>query len=275
MQGKHVLITGPTTGIGLQIAIELATLGAGLTLGCRDLVRGARAADLIRHASGTAAAVDVMQIDTSSRESIGAFERSFRAARPRLDVLINNAGVSQGERRTDSQGIELTFATNVLGYFALTNALLDTLEHSAPARIVNVASQFAGHLDLDDLQFERRAFDGLEAYAQSKACNRLLTWALARRIEGTGVTANAYAPGFVPGTELTRDMPPDVREAYRHRAGRTPHEGADTGVWLASAPALERVSGKFFMDRRELACELRNAALEEHLWAECERLIAG
>jgi NAD(P)-dependent dehydrogenase (short-subunit alcohol dehydrogenase family) len=274
MNGKHVLITGPTAGIGLEIAIELATLGAGLTLGCRNLVRGERAADAILHASGTAAPIEVMQIDTSSTASIREFARALRKSRRRLDVLVNNAGISQGERKVGADGVELTFATNVLGYFTLANELLDTLTHSAPARIVNVASQFASHLDLDDLQFARRPFEGLKAYAQSKACNRLLTWALARRIEGSGVTANAYAPGFVPGTELVRDMPPDVQAAYSLRTGRTPHEGADTAVWLASSRELEGVNGRFFMDRREVPCELRNAAVEERLWAECEHLVA-
>ena len=226
MHGKHVLITGPTAGIGFQIAVELCTLGARLTLGCRDVERGASAAEKIRRAAGAPSAIDalpiaapssnalpidVMQVDTSSQTSIREFALGFRNTHPRLDVLVNNAGISQGERNLSVDGIELTFATNVLGYFALTNELLGTLARSAPARIVNVASQFAGNLDLDDLQFARRPFDGLQAYAQSKTCNRLLTWALARRVAGTGVTANAYAPGFVPGTELTRDMPPAVR----------------------------------------------------------------
>ncbi len=284
MHGKHVLITGPTAGIGLQIAIDLYALGARLTLGCRDVERGASAAEKIRRATGASSAsahadralpIDVMQVDTSSQTSIREFALEFRKAHSRLDVLVNNAGISQGERNLSVDGIELTFATNVLGYFALTNELLGTLARSAPARIVNVASQFAGNLDLDDLQFARRPFDGLEAYAQSKACNRMLTWALARRVDGTGVTANAYAPGFVPGTELTRDMPPAVREAYRQRTGRTPKQGADTAVWLASSPALDGVNGRFFMDRRELPCEFRSEAVEERLWAECERLVAA
>jgi NAD(P)-dependent dehydrogenase (short-subunit alcohol dehydrogenase family) len=274
MIGKHVLITGPTTGIGLEIAIGLATLGARLTLGCRNLDRGARAVDAIRHASGTAAPLDILRIDTSSVRSIREFAHAFRERYDRLDVLVNNAGTSQGERKQTVEGLELTFATNVLGYFVLTNELLGTLGHGAPARIVNVASQFAGSLDLDDLQFARRPFDGLAAYAQSKACNRLLTWALARRLDGTRVTANAYAPGFVPGTELSRDLPPEVREEYRGRSGRTPLQGADTGVWLASSAEAGGANGRFFMDRRELACELRDEGVEERLWAVCERLTA-
>jgi NAD(P)-dependent dehydrogenase (short-subunit alcohol dehydrogenase family) len=240
-----------------------------LVLGCRDLTRGQQTADEIRRLSG-AQTVSVLQIDTSSQRSIRDFARAYRQSQPRLDVLINNAGIAQGERKTSVDGIELTFATNVLGYFLLTCELLGVLAAGTSARIVNVASAFAGDLDLDDLQFERRPYDGLKAYAQSKACNRLLTWALARRLAGSTVTANAYAPGFVAGTELSRDLPPTIKAAYRARPGRTSPEGADTAVWLASSTELAGVSGKLFMDREEMPCNLRSDALEERLWATCE-----
>jgi NAD(P)-dependent dehydrogenase (short-subunit alcohol dehydrogenase family) len=273
-RGKVVVVTGPTAGIGREIALALARQGAKLVLACRDPERGRRTAEALR-SEASASDVEVMQVDTASRESIRSFGNAFRAAHPRLDVLVNNAGISQGERHTDSDGLELTFATNVLGYFVLTNELLPVLRSSSPARIVNVASTFASDLDLDDLQFERRAFDGLKVYAQSKACNRLWTWALARRLAGTGVTANAMAPGFVPGTDLSRDMPPATRAMFSTRGGRTAAEGADTAVWLASSPEVEGVTGKFFADRRERDCEFRDAAREERLWSICERLAAG
>jgi len=273
MQGKVVLVTGPTAGIGREIALALARQGAELVLGCRDLERGRRTAEELRALRG-AGGVEVMQVDTSSRRSIRDFAQAFRSARARLDVLVNNAGVSQGERRTSVDGLELTFATNVLGYFLLTNELLPILSASAPARIVNVASAFASDLDLDDLQFERRRYDGMQAYAQSKACDRLWTWALARRLAGTRVTANAMTPGFVPGTELSRDMPPSVRAMFSARGGRTSAEGADTAVWLASSPEVEGITGKFFADRRQRACEFRNEADEERLWSICERFAA-
>lgn len=271
MQGKVVLVTGPTAGIGREIALALARQGAELVLGCRDLDRGRRTAEELRALPG-AAGVEVMQVDTSSRRSIRGFGKAFRAARPRLDVLVNNAGISQGERKTSVDGLELVFATNVLGYFLLTHELLPVLSASAPARIVNVASTFASDLDLDDLQFERRSYDGMKAYAQSKACNRLWTWALARRLAGTRVTANAMAPGFVPGTELSRDMPPSIRAMFSTRSGRTPAEGADTAVWLASSPDVDGVTGKFFADRRERPCEFRNERDEDRLWSICEQL---
>jgi len=273
-EGKVVLVTGPTAGIGREIARALARQGADLVLGCRNLERGRRVAQELR-ALPTAGGIEVMQVDTSSRRSVRDFGNVFRAARPRLDVLVNNAGISQSERKTSVDGLELTFATNVLGYFLLTNELLPTLRASAPARIVNVASAFASDLELDDLQFERRDYDGMKAYAQSKACNRLWTWALARRLAGTGVTANAMTPGFVPGTELSRDMPPSIRAMFSTRSGRTPAEGADTAVWLASSSDLDGVTGKFFADRRERPCEFRDEADEERLWSICERLTAG
>ena len=274
MQGKRVLITGPTAGIGRQIAFDLGALGADLILGCRDVARGEQTAAEIRNTTD-AGAIAVLQVDTSSQRSIRDFARALRGSFDRLDVLVNNAGLAQGQRRTSVDGIELTFATNVLGYFLVTCELLDLLRASAPARIVNVASAFAGELDLHDLQFARRSYDGLRAYAQSKACNRLLTWALARRLEGSGITATTYAPGFVAGTELSRDLLPATKAAYSTRTGRTAEQGADTAVWLASSAAVEGVNGRFFMDRRELPCDLRNERTEEVLWAECERLTGG
>ena len=258
------VVSGPTSGIGLQIARELASTGATLVLACRDTEKGERvAAELRRFGSpGTL----VKGFDAANGASIAALARACAADLPRIDVLVNNAGVASASRHVTNDGFELTFATNVLGYHRVTLALLDQLRASAPARIVNVASTFAGDLDLDDLQFERRPYDELQAYAQSKACNRLLTWALARRLEGTGVTANAMAPGFVPATGLARGLSPDLQKAYASRTGRTLEEGADTAVWLAGSPDVDGVNGRFFYDRRERPCELRNQATEERLW---------
>jgi NAD(P)-dependent dehydrogenase (short-subunit alcohol dehydrogenase family) len=183
-------------------------------------------------------------------------------------VLVNNAGVSRGTQpwAKNAEGIELTFATSVL--------LLPRLRESAPARIVNVASTFASDLDLDDLQFQRRPFEGMKACAQSKACDRLLTWGLARRLEGTRVTANAMAPGLIVDTGLYRNAPPEVLERLRQRGGRTISEGADTAVWLASSPDVEGMTGKLFENRKEIACSFRNTEVEERLWSICERLSA-
>jgi NAD(P)-dependent dehydrogenase (short-subunit alcohol dehydrogenase family) len=273
MTGKRVIITGPTSGIGKEVAAQLAALGAELVLACRDLGRGERTADEIARRTGAKNCV-VMRIDTSSQQSIHEFARQYRERYSRLDVLINNAGINRSQRQTSVDGVELTFATNVLGYYVLTRELLDLLRASAPARIVNVASTFASDLDLADLQFERRAYEGRKAYAQSKACDRMLTWALARRLEGSGVTANAMAPGLVQ-TGLYRDTSPALRLLLRLMGffyGRSVALGADTAVWLASSSEVEGVNGRFFEQRQEAPCEFRNVEAEEKLWSICEGL---
>ena len=275
IKNKRVIITGPTSGVGREIALQLGALGAELILACRDVKKGRKVADQIaRH--GGANPVVVMHMDVSSQASIRNFALEIRETYSRLDVLINNAAGNRGvlPKTNSVDGIELTFATNVLAYFLLTQELEELLTQSAPARIINVASTFASDLDLDDLQFERRPFESFKAYAQSKACNRLLTWALARRLEGSGLTANAMTPGLITETGLYRHAPPELMERlnqYSH--GRTSAQGADTAVWLASDSDLEGVSGKFFENRKEIECQLRNKDDEEKLWHICESLV--
>lgn len=275
MKGKKVVITGPTSGIGKQIAIKLGAFGASLVLGCRDIERGKQVAQEIKNNANITSTVDVMKIDTSSIESIRKFALHYCKTYSKLDVLINNAGVNRAEQpRKDSvDGIELTFATNVLGYYLLTLELIDVLKASAPSRIINVASTFASDLDLDDLQFKKRPYDGMKAYAQSKACDRMLTWAFARRIEKSNATANAMAPGLVPESNLFSRMSVETRRALLQRGGATAVQGADTAVWLASNPEIEGVSGKFFEQRKEIACNFRNVVDEEKLWNICETFI--
>src|SRR5215216_2668330 len=274
MQGKRVIVTGPTSGVGREIAIQLAELGAEVILAARNIQKANDvAAEIARRTESNNAVV--MEIDTSSQDSIRKFAREFRNKYDHLDVLINNAAVSRGAlpRVNSVDGIELTFATTVLGYFLFTQELLDLLKQSAPSRIINVASSFASDLDLDDLQFERRPFESFRAYAQSKACDRMLTWAFARRLEGIGVTVNAMTPGLIAETELYRNTQPELMQRLTQRAGgRTSAQGADTAVWLASDSDLQDVSSKFFEDRQELECEFRNEKNEEKLWRICEEL---
>jgi NAD(P)-dependent dehydrogenase (short-subunit alcohol dehydrogenase family) len=274
-KGKRIVITGPTSGIGKEIAIQLAGLGAELILGCRDLKLGRQTVAEIASRIGSSNVV-IMQIDTSSQQSIREFARAYRQKYRRLDVLINNAGGNRGTlpQIKSVDGIELTFATNVVGYFLLTHELLGVLKKSAPSRIVNVASTYASDLDLDDLQFERRRFDSFKAYAQSKACNRMLTWALARRLDGSGVTVNAMAPGLIAETGLYRNAAPElVNRLRKYGGGRTSAQGADTAVWLASSPDVQGISGKFFEERTAVPCEFRNKRAEEKLWGICEELV--
>ena len=277
MKGKRVLITGPTSGVGKEIAMQLAALGADLILACRDLKKGNKTAAEITRRAGSSKLV-VMKMDASSQKSIREFAKEFRRRYRRLDVLINNAAGNRGTlpKINSVDGIELTFATNVLGYFLLTHELLDVLKRSAPARIVNVASAFASDLDLDDLQFERRPFESFRAYAQSKACDRLLTWALARRLDGSGVTVNAMTPGLITETGLYRNATPELVERLtQYSGGRTNAQGADTAVWLASSPEVEDVTGKFYEERKIHACEFRGKKNEEKLWSICEGLVNG
>jgi NAD(P)-dependent dehydrogenase (short-subunit alcohol dehydrogenase family) len=275
MKGKRILITGPTSGVGKEIAMQLAALGVDLVLGCRDIQRGNNtASEITSRTSSTKLAV--MQVDLSSQDSIRRFARDFRGRFRRLDGLINNAAVSRGAlpKVASVDGVEVTFATNVLGYFLLTQELLGMLKKSAPARIINVASTYASDLDLDDLQFEHRPFESFKAYAQSKACDRLFTWALSRRLKGSGVTPNAMTPGLITETGLYRHAEPDlVQRLTRYSGGRTSAQGADTAVWLASSPELEGITGKFFEEREERPCEFRNKVTEEKLWRICEEMI--
>ncbi len=271
IEGRRVVITGPTSGIGREIATRLASLGAELVLACRDAGRGEQTAEDISR-STQAANVAVMPVDVSSQDSIRQFAREYRDRFSGPDVLINNAGIIRAGRETSVDGIELTFATNAMGQYLLTLELLHGLKEGASARIVNVASSYASDPNFDDLQFEQRAYDGMQAYAQSKACDRLLTWALARRLQESGVTANAMAPGLVM-TDLYRDLPSEARMALEEMGARTVPEGADTAVWLASSPEVEGVSGRFFEERKEIPCEFRKEESEERLWGICQSLV--
>jgi NAD(P)-dependent dehydrogenase (short-subunit alcohol dehydrogenase family) len=273
MKGKRVIITGPTSGIGREIATQLAAQGADLVLACRDTQRGEQVAEQIARRTHSNKGV-VLHVDTSSPQSIREFARQCRERFSRVDVLINNAGIYQPARLENSDGVELTFATNVLGYYLLTQELLGLLRRSVPARIVNVASSFATDPDLDDLQFVRRPYEGRNAYSQSKACDRMLTWAFARRLEGSGVTVNAMVPGLIQ-TRLYRNTTVRIRLILRVVGifrGRSVAQGADTAVWLASAPEFDSITGRFFEERREIPCKFRNVEAEEKLWGICDRL---
>ncbi len=269
MHAARIIVTGPASGIGKEIASQLAARGAEVILACRDPERGNRTAEEIRtHA--TAAQPVVIPVDTSRPASIREFAREYRRRFDRLDALVNNAGVLRPRRETSADGLELTFATNVIGYYLMTRELLDILQRSAPARVVNVASTFASDLDLDDLQFERRPYDGMRAYAQSKACDRMLTWAFARRLAATGISVNAIAPGLVTETKLYRDLSADVRHQLEQQPSRSAAAGADTAVWLAASTEVDGANGRFYEQRTEQPCQFRDPEAEARLWAVCQ-----
>jgi NAD(P)-dependent dehydrogenase (short-subunit alcohol dehydrogenase family) len=251
MAGKAVLITGGTGGIGRATAVGLSALGARVGITGRDRTRAEAAAAAITDASGNRA-VDVFVADLSSQEEIRRMAAEVLAAYPRLDVLINNVGGFWAHRHATADGLERTFALNHLAPFLLTSLLLERLTASAPARIVTVSSgaQSLGTIDFDDLMGEP-AYSGQRAYNQSKLANVLFTYELARRIDGSGVTATVLHPGMTStafGAEDTaRGWGPLI--AIMRRFMRTPARGAETSVYLASSPEVEGVSGRYFADR--------------------------
>jgi NAD(P)-dependent dehydrogenase (short-subunit alcohol dehydrogenase family) len=268
--GRTCLVTGGSAGIGKAVARELARMRARVILACRSAERGEAARREIAGETGNPE-VEVMLVDLSRQASIHEFGRTFRGRHPALHVLVNNAGVWLQRRQESAEGIETTWATNVLGYFLLTDLLLPALQKAAPARIVNVASQLASDLDLADVEFKTRPYAGRTAYAQSKQANRMFTWALARRLPGTGVTANAMHPGFVSTELFTKagGMLGLAASFWAKLQARRPEEGADTAVWLAASPEAEGRSDAFWIDRQERACRFRGRAGEDALWALC------
>jgi NAD(P)-dependent dehydrogenase (short-subunit alcohol dehydrogenase family) len=272
LAGKTCVVTGASAGIGLATARELARLGARVVMAVRNPEKGERARRSVMGATGRE--VEMAVVDLASRRSIRAFARDLAARHPRLDVLVNNAGIWSERRRVSPDGVELVWATNVLNYFLVTDLLLPQLQAAGKARVVNVASQLAGDLDLSDVQFERRPWSGRSAYAQSKQADRLLTWSLARRLAGTSVTANALHPGFV-ATEIFGKGGGFVGMAasvYSKMRARKAADGADTVVYLAASPDVEGRSGLFWMDRQEKRCRFRDEAQEEALAALCRSM---
>lgn len=275
MRGKTVIVTGANSGFGFETALALAGLGAHVVMACRDRGRGEQAREQIVEAQPDAS-LELLLVDLGDHGSITEFVSTFLSKHERLDVLINNAGVYLPDRERSPDGVELVFATNVLAYHALIRELEPVLRASAPARVINVGSDFAGDLDLDDLQFETRRYDGRRAYRQSKACDRMLTREWARRFEGSGVTVNAMAPGLVI-TGLYRHTGSALKMFMRLLArmfGRSVEEGADTMIWLASADEPAGRTGEFFDHREAKPCQFEDAAAERRLFEYCESLLA-
>jgi NAD(P)-dependent dehydrogenase (short-subunit alcohol dehydrogenase family) len=252
MDGKVVLITGATGGIGKATAIGLAALGARVAITGRDLGRAETAAAEIRSESGNPK-VDAFGADLSSQAEVRRLAAEVLDAYPRLDVVVNNVGGSWATRHVTADGLEHTFAVNHLAAFLLTNLLLDRLKASAPARIVTVSSnaQSLGRIDFDDLQGERN-YSEQKAYPQSKLASVMFTYELARRLEGTGVTATVLHPGVVStrfGSEDPSLVFKIVVPFYRPFM-KTPRQGAVTSIQLASSPEVEGVTGIYFAKGR-------------------------
>jgi NAD(P)-dependent dehydrogenase (short-subunit alcohol dehydrogenase family) len=280
MAGEVVLITGGNAGIGLETAVGLARTGARVVITARDQARGEAARhDAVRR-SGSGA-VDVMTLDLASFASVRAFAAAFMERYDRLDVLIENAGVVLGSRSVTEDGYETTFQVNHLGHFLLTELLLDRLIASAPARIVVVTSDAhknaRGGLDFDDLQSERR-YRSFSVYSKSKLANILFTRELARRLDGTGVTVNCVHPGFVAsrfGRDGDTGMLGSIAMPLLRPFALNPEQGARTSVYLASDPAVEGITGAYWVKCAPVTPS--DAALDDvaarRLWDVSEQLV--
>jgi NAD(P)-dependent dehydrogenase (short-subunit alcohol dehydrogenase family) len=270
LDGRTCLVTGATSGIGLATAQGLAALGAHVVMVGRDAARAEQARRQVIEKSGNDR-VDVLLGDLSSLAGIRGLADAFLARYPALQVLVNNAGTVELSRQLTVDGFEKTFAVNHLAYFLLTNLLLPRLRESAPARIVNVASEAhrIGRLDLGDLQSEK-GYAAMRVYGTSKLLNLLFTVELAERLAGSGVTANSLHPGAVStrlGTQngaLARLLIGLLKPFFL-----TPEQGAANSIYVAAAEELEGVSGKYFVKQKAVlpSRRSRRRGLARRVWA--------
>jgi NAD(P)-dependent dehydrogenase (short-subunit alcohol dehydrogenase family) len=278
MQGKVCIVTGANSGIGKATSLGLAQMGATVVMVCRDRTKGEEAQNEIKTKSGNNA-IDLLLAELSSQESIRQLVENFQQHYMQLHILINNAGGVNLSRRDTVDGFEMTFAVNYLAPFLLTNLLLDKLKASAPARIVNVSSESheSGYIKMDDLQLEKK-YRLMRAYGQSKLALVLFTYELARRLQGTGVTANCLHPGFVAtniGQSGVGRVGRSIVKLIFSSLGISPEEGAKTSIYLASSPDIEGVTGKYFVK----SIPVRSApisydeSLQRQLWEESAKLV--
>ena len=282
MAGKTVIVTGGNSGIGKATAVALAKSGARMIITARDPGRGQAAVEEIRRASGSDQ-VELVVFDLGDLASVRAGAADLLARCPRIDVLVNNAGLVLTDRSETVDGYESTFAVNHLGPFLLTELLTDRLVASAPSRVVNVAStahRSARHgLDFDDLQ-SLRGYKGMQVYGSSKLANILFTTELARRLSGKAVAVNAVHPGTV-ATGYGRDGDTHGLLAFGLKVIKpfilTPEKGARTTVFLASSPEVAGVTGKYFVKSkaRNPSAAARDEAAAHRLWTVSEELVGA
>jgi NAD(P)-dependent dehydrogenase (short-subunit alcohol dehydrogenase family) len=277
MKIKTIIVTGATSGIGRLTALELAKKGATVVLAVRNESKAKRAVANIRQEAGHDR-VDYLIVDFASQASIRQMAAIFLARYDRLDILINNHGKVNILRRETADGIEETFAVNHLGYFLLTNLLLERIIQSAPARIINISSgsHRDGRIDFDNLQLQE-GYSWNRAYGNSKLANILFTIELAERLEGTAVTANSLHPGWVATNIGANNVPIFGRlgKAIINLTAISPEKGAETTLYLATSPDVANVSGQYFYKCKPArpTAAAQDKAVARRLWEVSERLV--
>jgi NAD(P)-dependent dehydrogenase (short-subunit alcohol dehydrogenase family) len=272
LQDKVYLVTGANAGIGKSTALALAQRGATVVMVCRDRVRGEAAQAEMKAISGNDH-IDLLIGDMTSLTSVRQLAQEVQTNYPQLHALINNAGGTYAKRSLTSDGIESTLALNYIGPFLLTTLLLDQLKANAPSRIVNVASMVHkfGKLKFDDLQSEQK-YASLSVYGQAKLAFIMFTYELARRLDGTGVTANVLHPGGVATSYVGDNLIGKLSKLVL----LTPEQGAQTSIYLASSPEVEHVSGTYFTKSKAVASSKASydEQKQQQLWQITEALIA-
>lgn len=281
MHGKTVVVTGGNSGIGLETAAALATMGARVLVTARNADKGRAAVANITQRNDGHAQVQLVVFDLADLASVRRGAAEILEQAPRIDVLVNNAGLVLSERRETVDGYEATFAINHLGPFLLTNLLLDRMRESAPARVVDVASTAHASarkgITFDDLQSTQR-YSGMRVYGQSKLANILFTLELARRLDGSGVTANSLHPGTVrTGYGADGDTRGFLALGLKLSGPffLTPAKGAQTSIYLASSAEVEGVSGQYFVKCKPVQPKrpARDAEAAHRLWRVSEELV--
>ncbi len=276
MRGRICLITGATSGIGLVTARELAARGATVAIVGRNETKTRATVETIRQQTDNAE-VDYLLADLSSQAAVRGVADAFQRRYGALHVLVNNAGAVFMRRQVTADGLELTFALNHLAPFLLTNLLLDTLRANTPARVVTVGSvaHNGAQIPFDDLQQTKGRYSAFGVYGQTKLANIMFTYALARRLEGSGVTANTLHPGFV-GSNFARNNGPVMNVAMS--LGRpfaiNVEKGAETSIYLASSPEVATVSGQYFYKCKPTRSSQASydVPAQERLWQVSEQL---
>ena len=275
MTGKLCMVTGATNGIGKVTALELAKMGASVIVVGRSAEKTETVVKAIQQVSGNPN-VEALIADLSAQAQVRELAAAFKQKHGHLDVLVNNAGAIFLRREESADGIEMTWALNHLNYFLLTNLLLDALQRALSARIVNVSSDAheGGKMRFDDLEF-KRGYSVMGAYSQSKLANVMFTYGLARRMNGTQVTANAMHPGLV-GTGFAGNNGTlfKLGMALARPFILSPEQGARTAIYLASSPEVEGVTGKYFVKckPRQSAAASYNEAAQRRLWEISEQM---